>query len=215
MGMAVRNLGHEVECVASGIECLEALCARDFDIVLLDFIMPCMDGFEVLEAIKADPALCEVPVIVISSLEEVDDSVRAIELGAEDSLTKPFNPVLLKARLGAGIERKRLRDKELEYLRQVDRRPTYPCDDENARCSDLGACEDCRNSLQVTFPSTTTPIRNATFQPGQLSGSNSTQLSLSDAVSARYRGSVRPVRPAVAASRTSGDSGPGSRPRAV
>lgn len=121
MEMAVRNLGLEVECAANGVECLETLRARDFDIVLLDVVMPEMDGFEVLGAIKADPSLRDIPVIVISSLEEIEDSVRAIELGAEDFLTKPFNPVILKARLGAGIERKRLRDKELEYLRQVDR----------------------------------------------------------------------------------------------
>lgn len=121
MEMAVRNLGFAVESAANGKDCLAALRARDFDIVLLDIVMPEMDGFEVLEAIKADPALRDLPVIVISSLEEIDDSVRAIELGADDFLTKPFNPVLLKARLGAGVERKRLRDKELEYLGQVDR----------------------------------------------------------------------------------------------
>lgn len=121
MELAVRNLGLEVESAANGTECLDALRSRDFDIVLLDIVMPDMDGFQVLEAIKGDPALRDLPVIVISSLEEVEDSVRAIELGAEDFLTKPFNPVLLKARLGAGIERKRLRDKELEYIDQVQR----------------------------------------------------------------------------------------------
>lgn len=121
MEMAVRNLGLEVESASNGIECLDALRARDFDIVLLDIVMPDMNGFQVLEAIKADPALRDLPVIVISSLEEVEDSVRAITLGAEDFLTKPFNPVLLKARLGAGIERKRLRDKEKEYIDQVER----------------------------------------------------------------------------------------------
>ena len=121
MEFAVRNLGFDVETVASGTECLDTLKKQPFDIVLLDIVMPGIDGFEVLRIIKGDPTMRDIPVIVISSLEEMQDSVRAIELGADDFLTKPFNPVLLKARLGAGIERKRLRDKELEYLQQVDR----------------------------------------------------------------------------------------------
>lgn len=121
LALAVRNLGHDAESVASGEECLAALRGSGFDMVLLDIVMPGMDGFEVLEKIKGDPALRDIPVLVISSLEEMEDAVRAIELGADDFLTKSFNPVLLKARVGAGLERKRLRDQELEYLRQVDR----------------------------------------------------------------------------------------------
>lgn len=121
LALAVQNLGHQVETVASGAECLEALRRARFDIVLLDIVMPEMDGFQVLAAIKSDPGLRDIPVIVISSLEDTEDAVRAIELGADDFLTKAFNPVLLKARVGAGLERKRLRDKELEYLHQVDR----------------------------------------------------------------------------------------------
>ncbi|SPH17105.1 Response regulator PleD [Defluviimonas aquaemixtae] len=121
LALAVQNLGHEVETVASGAECLASLRRDRFDIVLLDIVMPEMDGFQVLAAIKADPKLRDIPVIVISSLEEMEDAVRAIQLGADDFLTKAFNPVLLKARVDAGIERKRLRDKELEYLHQVER----------------------------------------------------------------------------------------------
>ncbi len=121
LALAVQNLGHEVESAVGGKECLEALRRERFDIVLLDIMMPEMDGFQVLAEIKADPALRDIPVIVISSLEEAEDAVRAIELGADDFLTKPFSPVLLKARVGAGLERKWLRDKELEYLHQVDR----------------------------------------------------------------------------------------------
>lgn len=121
LALAVQNLGHDVETVANGAECLAALGRDRFDIVLLDIIMPEMDGFQVLAAIKADATLRDIPVIVISSLEETEDAVRAIELGADDFLTKPFNPVLLRARVEAGLERKRLRDKELEYLHQVER----------------------------------------------------------------------------------------------
>lgn len=119
--LAVKNLGHDAESVASGEECLAALRGSDFDMVLLDIVMPGMDGFQVLAEIKNDPALRDIPVIVISALDQMEDAVRAIELGAEDFLTKSFNPVLLRARVGAGLERKRLRDQELEYLRQVDR----------------------------------------------------------------------------------------------
>lgn len=106
--MAVQNLGLEVEAVASGADCLTKLRAEPLYIV-----MPEMDGFEALTEMKAEAALRDIPVIVISSLEDMDDVVRAIELGADDFLTKSFNPVLLKARVGAGIERKRLRDKDL------------------------------------------------------------------------------------------------------
>ena len=118
---AVRNLGHQAEAAGSGEECLEMLRTRPIDMVLLDIVMPGMDGFAVLERIKGDPGLRDIPVLVISGLEEMDDAVRAIELGADDYLAKSFNPVLLKARVDAGLERKRLRDQELEYLRQVDR----------------------------------------------------------------------------------------------
>ena len=121
MTVAVKNLGHDVEEASDGVIALARLARGGIDMVLLDIVMPDMDGFEVLQAMKADPALRDIPTIVISSLEEMDDAVKAIELGAEDFLTKPFNIVLLRARLNAGLERKCLRDQELEYLRQVDR----------------------------------------------------------------------------------------------
>jgi CheY-like chemotaxis protein len=121
MTLAVRNLGHDVEEAADGVTALARLAQGGIDMVLLDIVMPGMDGFEVLQAMKADPALRDIPTIVISSLEEMDDVVKAIELGAEDFLTKSFDVVLLRARLNAGLERKHLRDQELEYLHQVDR----------------------------------------------------------------------------------------------
>jgi CheY-like chemotaxis protein/drug/metabolite transporter (DMT)-like permease len=121
MSLAVRNLGHDVEEAPDGVTALARLAQGGIDMVLLDIVMPGMDGFQVLQAMKADPALRDIPAIVISSLEEMDDVVKAIELGAEDFLTKSFDVVLLRARLNAGLERKRLRDQELEYLHQVDR----------------------------------------------------------------------------------------------
>ena len=83
---------------------------KRFDLVLLDIMMPVMDGFEVLERMRRDRRMRTVPVVVISALDEIDSVVRAIEMGAEDYLFKPFDPVLLRARIGALLERKRLVD---------------------------------------------------------------------------------------------------------
>ncbi len=81
--------------------------------------MPEMDGYQVLEAMKGDSTLRDIPVIVISSLDEMESVVKGIKLGAEDYLPKPFDPVLLKARISACLEKKWLRDQEVEYLRNV------------------------------------------------------------------------------------------------
>ena len=117
---AVEALGYGVEAVGSGAEALTLLAGASFDLVLLDIVMPEMDGFEVLKALKASPRTRDLPVIVISALdEEMHSVVRAIELGAEDFLPKDFELALLKARLSTCIEKKRLRDNEKEYLRQV------------------------------------------------------------------------------------------------
>jgi CheY-like chemotaxis protein len=113
--------GHAVRAVANGREALEALSKEQFDLVLLDIMMPGIDGFEVLRRLKADAVLRDLPVIVISALEEIDSAVRCIEMGAEDYLPKPFDPILLKARIGASLEKKRLRDHEVAYLRAAAR----------------------------------------------------------------------------------------------
>jgi class 3 adenylate cyclase/CheY-like chemotaxis protein len=93
-----------------GREALDLLAARPFDLVLLDIMMPNMNGYQVLEHMKANAELRHVPVIMISAVDDMDSVVRCIELGAEDYLPKPFNPILLRARVGASIERKRLHD---------------------------------------------------------------------------------------------------------
>jgi DNA-binding response OmpR family regulator len=103
----------------NGREALDLLRAGAFDLVLLDILMPELDGFETLRLLKADDRLKHTPVIMISALDELDAVVRCIEMGAEDYLPKPFNAVLLRARVGACLEKKRLRDQELEYLRNV------------------------------------------------------------------------------------------------
>jgi CheY-like chemotaxis protein len=117
----LRRQGHTVDCAGGGHAALERLRQQQFDLVLLDVLMPDLDGLAVLERIKADPALREIPVIMISALDDVASVVRCIERGAEDHLTKPFDPVLLRARISACLEKKRLRDVELEYLREVGR----------------------------------------------------------------------------------------------
>ena len=115
----LERLDHSVIMAAGGHRALEILATQQVDLVLLDVMMPGMNGYQVLETIKASGKLKEIPVIMISALDEIDSVVRCIEMGAEDYLPKPFNPVLLKARLDACLEKKRLRDKEVEYLQQV------------------------------------------------------------------------------------------------
>jgi adenylate cyclase len=111
--------GHQVRTAADGRQALEALRSHPVDLVLLDVMMPGMDGYEVLQRLKSDPRLRDVPVLMISALSELDSVVRCIQLGAEDYLPKPFDPVLLRARIGACLEKKRLRDQEVRHLREL------------------------------------------------------------------------------------------------
>jgi class 3 adenylate cyclase/CheY-like chemotaxis protein len=99
-----------VAVAVDGRQALELLSSKPFDLVLLDIMMPNMNGYEVLEKMKAEEKLRYIPVIMISAVDEIDSVVRCIELGAEDYLSKPFNPTLLRARVGASLERKRLHD---------------------------------------------------------------------------------------------------------
>ena len=113
--LMARNLalqGHQVESAENGRIALEMLRGGGFDLLLLDIEMPDMDGFQVMEQLASDPTLRDLPVIVTSSLEGIDHVVRCIELGADDYLNKPVNPVLLKARIGSSLEKKRLRDQQ-------------------------------------------------------------------------------------------------------
>ena len=119
--LLTRNLelqGHSVASAENGRVALEMLRRERFDLLLLDMEMPEVDGFQVLEQMKNDLALRDIAVIVTSSLEGIDHVVRCIELGAEDYLPKPVNPVLLKARIGASLEKKRLRDQQKELVRR-------------------------------------------------------------------------------------------------
>jgi class 3 adenylate cyclase len=113
--------GYEIESAGDGRRAMEMILAEPgrFDLILLDIMMPFMNGFEVLERLKGDESLRHIPVIMISAMDDIESVVRCIQLGAEDYLPKPFNPTLLRARVGATLEKKRLRDKERAYLAQI------------------------------------------------------------------------------------------------
>jgi two-component system, sensor histidine kinase and response regulator len=113
------RLGHEVVAVASGIDALATMRSQPFDLVLLDIMMPAMDGFEVLRRLKSDATLSHIPVVMISALSDVENIARCIALGADDYLTKPFDTTLLKARVGACLVKKQSRDREQQLFHQL------------------------------------------------------------------------------------------------
>jgi len=112
LGRGLEAQGHSVEFAEHGRQALELLGRGQFDLMLLDVMMPEVDGYQVLAAMKDDPHLRDLPVIMTTSLDELDSVVKCIEMGAEDYLTKPVNPVLLKARVQSSLEKKRLRDQQ-------------------------------------------------------------------------------------------------------
>jgi DNA-binding response OmpR family regulator len=117
---AVETQGYEVVDAGTGSEALEALAGdQTFDAVLLDVVMPELDGYETLERIKADETISHLPVIMISGVDDLASVVRCIEMGATDYLPKPFDAAILNARLTSSLATKRLRDLEIEYLEQV------------------------------------------------------------------------------------------------
>lgn len=118
LGRNLEQQGHKVAFAENGRRALEMMRAQAYDVLLLDIEMPEMDGFQVLAEMSADAELHNLPVIMISSVEEIDSVVKCIEMGAEDYLHKPINPVLLKARIGATLEKKRLRDQQRELIRK-------------------------------------------------------------------------------------------------
>ena len=111
--------GHSVVCAASGIQALAEIAKASFDMVLLDVMMPEMDGYETLQRLKASDVTRDIPVIMISALDDIASIVRCIEQGAEDYLPKPFDPVLLRARISASLEKKDARDRERQFLLDV------------------------------------------------------------------------------------------------
>jgi class 3 adenylate cyclase len=116
LARGLEQQGHTVGFAEHGLEALDLLRRQHFDLLLLDVLMPELDGYQVLAELKLDPHLRDVPVIMTSSLDELDSVVKCVEMGAEDYLTKPINPVLLNARITASLEKKRLRDQQRELI---------------------------------------------------------------------------------------------------
>jgi adenylate cyclase len=116
LGRGLEQQGHTVVFAEHGREALELLRNGHFDLMLLDVLMPELDGYEVLAELQRDPHLRDIPVVMTSSLDEIDSVVKCVEMGAEDYLPKPINPVLLNARISASLEKKRLRDQQRELI---------------------------------------------------------------------------------------------------
>lgn len=116
LSRGVEQMGHKIAFAENGKQALEMIQPGAYDLILLDVEMPELDGYGVLEKLRSDVHLRDIPVIMTSSLDEIDSVVKCIELGAEDYLHKPVNPVLLKARLNASLEKKKLRDQQRELV---------------------------------------------------------------------------------------------------
>ncbi|OGO37061.1 MAG: hypothetical protein A2W35_11835 [Chloroflexi bacterium RBG_16_57_11] len=117
----LEDLEYDTVSAANGQEGLQRVAQAGPDLILLDMMMPVMDGFEMLGRLKAEPAWRDIPVVIISALTDMDSVLRGIQLGADDYLPKPFNPTLLEARMNAGLARKRLRDLEKLYIQSLER----------------------------------------------------------------------------------------------
>jgi adenylate cyclase len=113
--------GHRVTTADDGRRGLDLVRSERFDVVLLDVLMPHLNGYDVLEHMKGDEELRHIPVVMVTSVDEVESAVRCIELGADDYLSKPIDPVLLIARVNAGLNKKRLHDLERKHLEEVAR----------------------------------------------------------------------------------------------
>ncbi|HYC58499.1 MAG TPA: response regulator [Thermoanaerobaculia bacterium] len=158
--------GHRVETASNGPDALDVLRARPFDVVLLDIMMPDMDGYEVLGRIKSDARLRQVPVIMISAIDDVQSVVRCIEAGADDYLTKPFAPALLKARIGASLGTKRGRDRETALYERLQQNYKRLLEVEKLR-------DDMRNMIvhDLRTPLTSLLVGMEMVGTGELTGS--------------------------------------------
>ena len=117
LGRGIEQDGHRIATAENGKQALDMLKSDPYDLVLLDIEMPEMNGYQVLEACLRDNELRNLPIIMTSSLDEIDAVVKCVELGAEDYLNKPVNPILLRARVNASLEKKRLRDEQRKLIR--------------------------------------------------------------------------------------------------
>ena len=120
VAMLLQNLDYNLSIAEDGAQAMEILKHSNIDLVLLDLLLPEVNGYELLEEMKANESWQNIPVIVLSGTTDMDNVVRCVELGAEDFLPKPFNPLLLRTRIAAGLEKKRLRDQEQAFLQQLN-----------------------------------------------------------------------------------------------
>lgn len=116
----VRQQGYTFDLAENGREALEKMSVTSYDLVLLDIMMPEVDGYTVLQQAKSSETLRHIPIIMISAIDEIENTARCIEMGADDYLTKPFNPTLLKARVQSSLEKKYLRDQEQRYSKSME-----------------------------------------------------------------------------------------------
>lgn len=121
LSRTLEEKGHQVTTAEDGPQALELVRSEAVDVILLDVLMPKMDGYQMLERLKSDPKKRHIPVIMVTGLDDIGSAVRCIELGADDYLSKPIDPVLLGARINAGLTKKRLFDLEMRHLEEVDR----------------------------------------------------------------------------------------------
>ncbi len=149
----LKQKGYDTAQAEDGEQALQVLGEEDFDLVLLDILMPNIDGFEVLRRMKDDGALRDIPVIVISALDKMDSVVKCIEMGAEDHLSKPFNPTLLEARVSACLAKKQMHEAIVRTLGKY-----VPESVAEAIIRDQGALEPRRTLATVLF----TDIENFT-----------------------------------------------------
>ncbi len=119
LSRVLQQQNHTVTVAENGRQAIDLIEEHAFDLMLLDIVMPEMDGYQVLEHLKQHDMLRDMPVIVISAIDEMESVVKCVKMGAEDYLPKPFDPVLLEARIGACLEKKQLRDQEVEYHRKL------------------------------------------------------------------------------------------------
>ena len=113
--------GHRVTTSQDGTSALGLVGTESFDVILLDVLMPGLDGYEVLERLKADPKVRHIPVVMVTAVDDIESAVRCIELGADDYLSKPIDPVLLRARINAGLNKKRLHELQMKHVEEMDR----------------------------------------------------------------------------------------------
>ena len=144
----------------NGREALDALRDQKIDLVLLDIMMPDMNGYQVLERMKADTRLRDIPVVMISAVDEIDSVVRCVELGADDYLPKPFNATLLRARVGASLEKKRLRDAVARHAARMEEELTA------ARAIQLGMVPTEFPPVSAEFPVDIYAILHPAYEVG-------------------------------------------------